>query len=234
MVLWARRPTGAFVPVCGTLVLGYAVICGQTSIALVPWFPLQAPRVLSALNFLISVPVGVAVSQFAGAAFRRAGISPPRTLNRARARSRSRAVAGHAGVRRDGGLPSSILLTVNDFAIVAPILRFAETRHDGMYIVEQVPMNAVGPALDARAISAYLALQGNESAGFVFKESPLSSLLLSPLAGALSAGIISDLARCWRTMAAFCGRMWKRISGRRQSTGSGTLCWSRTRPGSAC
>ena len=156
MVLWARRPTGAFVPVCGTLVLGYAVICwANQHIALVPWFPLQAPRVLSALNFLISVPVGVAVSQFAGAAFRRAGIRRPvHSIGPALAAGAALLLVTRAFVETADYRLAFYSPSNGDFARVAPILRFAETRHDGMYIVEQVPMNAVGPALDARAISA--------------------------------------------------------------------------------
>ena len=49
-------------------------------------------------------------------------------------------------------------------------------------------MSMVGPALDSRALSAYLGMQGNDSPSFVYREAPISSEFLYPIEGMFSAG----------------------------------------------
>jgi hypothetical protein len=189
VVVWMRRPTAGAVPVLFTLALGYIGICAANQEVGLPWMPLHAPRSLSTLNFLAAVPVGVAVSHAVRGISRR---FKARVWRRGTLGALAAGAVLLLALRPLVEMPDYRLAFYSDsnqdFRRIDPILRFASTHQDGLYIVEQVPLTAVGPALDSRALSAYLGMQGNESASFVFRESPISSLLLSPLAGTVSAG----------------------------------------------
>ena len=181
-VIWARRPSAGTFPVLFTLVLGYIAVSVANQPAFLPWLPVQPSRALSTLNFLVAVPVGVAVSH--AARLRRFRWR----IGWALAASAVLLLALRPLVETAEYRLAFYSASNGDFRRVAPILRFAEPRHDGMFLVEQAPMSAAGPALDGRALSAYLGMQGNKSASFESRESPLSSPLLYPLAGAFSAG----------------------------------------------
>ena len=105
------------------------------------------------------------------------------------ARGRSYAASGSSSV---GSVPDYRLAFYSsanrDFHRIEPILEFARTHREGRYLVEQIPYSAVGPALDARALSAYLGMQGNDSPSFVYREAPISSEFLYPIAGVFSSG----------------------------------------------
>jgi len=213
IILWLRRPTAAAVPMVITLALGYAGLFISRQAVPVPWFPLYVPRFLTCLNFLLAVPVGIALSE--GTRFlvkqvreRMAGVAPATRGDR-------------GGLRVAGGTPAlgyrtaaipvmvgamALLLMLRvlvqtpdyrlafysdsnrDFRRVEPILEFARAHREGRYAVEHIPFARAGPALDGQALSAYLGMQGNDVANGGYREASISSVFINPLIGAMSAG----------------------------------------------
>ena len=194
--IWIRHPTRATWPYLGTcLTLAVAVLFATT---LSPrWFPLQSPRFLTTLNFLLAVPAGL----FLAVAFRKFAA----LLGEAVRKDQSLSVRQ---VRYTTGV-ALVLLAV--FALTAPaprwggafafyregekselddILEFASGHKDGRYLVEVINPT-FNPAysdasFDARAINSYLGAQGNETLSTVFHEASPNALFTLPAVNALS------------------------------------------------
>ncbi|HEX6035806.1 MAG TPA: hypothetical protein VFY83_15305, partial [Anaerolineales bacterium] len=182
IVCWVRRPTESMAPFLASLsALAISVIA---SFLLPPrWIPFQAPRFLVTLNFLLAVPVGVAV---------------------AFALNKLRTFSGSAITRRltAFGIPAALLIGLmmwieppsyglaffptNESERIDSVLRFAQERRDGRYLVEVPPFSRPGPALDSRALNSYLGLQGNEALSLSFREASPNIIFFNSLASAFS------------------------------------------------
>ncbi|MDQ3747244.1 MAG: hypothetical protein M3444_22970, partial [Acidobacteriota bacterium] len=153
-----------------------------------PWFPLQAFRFLSTLNFMLAVPVGVAVA--AALDFFKIEVRRPRG---AWPLARHVAVVILAVVafgllqsaRPTGGLA---FYTPDENERLEAVLRFAREHRDGRYMVEV--LNLVGNPLhaDSPALNAYLGAQGNETLGVVYREASPNSVFFNALTNAVSTG----------------------------------------------
>lgn len=153
-----------------------------------PWFPLQAFRFLSTLNFMLAVPVGVA----AAAALDLCKIEVRRPRG-------AWPVARHVSVvmlavvafgvlqaaRPTGGLA---FYTPRENERLEAVLRFAREHRDGRYMVEV--LNLLDNPLhdDSPALNAYLGAQGNETMGVVYREASPNSLFFNALTNAVSTG----------------------------------------------
>jgi hypothetical protein len=215
MLCWLRRPTAAMWPFLLTAV---ALASGIVFAAILSprWFPLQTPRFLSTLNFLLAVPVGLALST---GWHKLMGVIP------GKATSRGKQFSDRLKKSRNGGTPFrglaapgiAITLLVGMLILLKPpsyglaffattdgeridgVLRFAREHRDGRYLVEVPEFSRSGPSLDSRALNSYLGAQGNEALSVVFREASPNSLFFNPQASALSAypdnyGISSALA----------------------------------------
>ncbi|HEU0173998.1 MAG TPA: hypothetical protein VFV58_07020, partial [Blastocatellia bacterium] len=183
IVCWARRPTEGIAPFLASLsALAVSVIASS----LLPprWSPFQAPRFLVTLNFLLAVPVGVAVAS---------------ALNKLRTFSGGAITRFHIAF----GIPSALLISLliwveppsyglaffptNESERIDSVLRFAQEHHSGRYLVEVPPFSRPGPALDGRALNSYLGLQDNEALSLFFREASPNIIFFNSLANAFSA-----------------------------------------------
>ncbi len=199
------------------LALGGGIICSGTFAP--RWFPLQSYRFLSTLNFLLAVPVGLAVTtgyRLLAQQLRRLDGLKPTAHSAAPARKPQRSARSFAF---SFVCACGALLFVGVMMAKAPVhstltfyqheqneqidgvLQFAAQHRDGRYLVELPdPQPAYTEAgYDSRALSAYLGLQGNESLGIIFRESSPNVLFVNPQINAFSAhadnhGISSVLA----------------------------------------
>lgn len=153
-----------------------------------PWFPLQAFRFLSTLNFMLAVPVGVAAAS-ALDLFKIEVRRPRGTWLVARHVSVVIIAVVAFGVlqaaRPTGGLA---FYTPRENERLEAVLRFAREHKDGRYVVEV--LNLVDGPLhaDSPALNAYLGAQGNETLGVVYREASPNSLFFNALANAVSTG----------------------------------------------
>lgn len=208
-VLWLRRPSRAAWPYAAACVV-LAAFAAFAAVLSPGWFPLQAPRFLTTLNLLLTMPAGLSLA----AGFRRLATLLGETGGKTRTLSLGRARYATALVL--------VLLCVFVLASPAPrwgnarafykenergelgdILAFAGEHRDGRYLVEVInptltPAYA-DASFDARALNAYLGAQGNETLSTVFHEASPNALFTLPAVNALSSspdsfGISSALA----------------------------------------
>lgn len=199
LVLWLRRPGGYVWTFIATLLALSAGVAFAATVA-PRWFPLQAPRFLSTLNFLLAVPVGWALASAVRALAGALG------EGRGGMREAARAAGRDAGLRAPittalllcVGLPAALLLirpTPTGLVYYKPgvktpvdgVLEFATNHRDGRYLVEVPPFSASEAAYDGRALTSYLGAQGNETLSVVFREASPSALFFNPLVNAFSA-----------------------------------------------
>ena len=175
------------------LLLALAVVF---SAAFAPsWFPLQAPRFLATLTFLLSVPVGFAVAFAFGwlarlfretkgsdseFSFRRARYSSVVAMALFLLLALTAPSLGWAYAFYPKGAKTPI----------DGVLEFARQHRDGRYLVEVINPK-LGAAwteasFDARAINSYLGSQGNETISGVFHEASPNALFTLPLVNAFS------------------------------------------------
>jgi hypothetical protein len=187
VALWIKKAdAGARAYLLTLLVLAVGVVFASTVAP--PWFPLQAFRFFSKLNFLLAVPVGVALA--AALDFFKIEVRRPRG---AWAFARHVCVVGLAvaafGVfqssRPTGGLA---FYTPEEDERLEAVLRFAREHREGRYLVEVLavvgnPLHADGPALNA-----YLGAQGNEPLSVVYREASPNSIFFNALANSVSEG----------------------------------------------
>ncbi|MDT7780961.1 MAG: hypothetical protein QOC99_3473 [Acidobacteriota bacterium] len=204
-VVWLRKP-GAYISVnqpantdrrtsgnlyarsylLALLMLAVGVVCASTIAP--PWFPLQAFRFLSTLNFLLAVPVGVALS--AALDLFKVEIKRPPTMF---------GVARHAcivclalvafgvfqAMRPTGGMA---FYTPEGDSRIESVLRFAREHRDGRYLVEALDVNDNLLQPDSPALNAYLGAQGNETLGVVYREASPNSVFFNAVVNAVSTG----------------------------------------------
>ncbi|MGB7926092.1 MAG: hypothetical protein WCF57_22825 [Pyrinomonadaceae bacterium] len=193
-LLWLRQPTSATWPYLMTcLTLAVAVLCAAT---IAPrWFPLQSPRFLATLNFILAMPVGQALAAgFRGLARILGDISTTGQQLTLR------------NVRFTATMTIVLLLLFAlgmskppwDYSFYLPeskgsideILGFARQHRDGRYMVEvtnpKLSKDWATNSFDARAINSYLGAQGNETLGGIFREASPQSLFSLPAVDALS------------------------------------------------
>lgn len=173
--------------------LGGAVVFA--SLAAPRWFPLQTPRFLATLTFMLAVPVGYAVT----AGFRRltSFLDTSKPTNGQISFRRARYVTGLAIA-----LFLLIALSAPDLSWayafypagkkneIDAVLDFARQHRDGRYLVEVINPKR-GPAwteasFDARALNSYLGAEGNETISGVFHEASPNVLFTLPTANAFS------------------------------------------------
>ncbi len=188
--IWRRNPSPGVWPYlggCGLL----AVALFFSSTVAPEWFPLQAPRLLAILIFLLAVPVGHALA----AAFRRLakllrefpGKDQAVSLKRARYTTGIvLAVLAVAGFTSPGTKIQYSFYTPEGFSEIARILDFAKERRDGRYLVEVPPQQETRARFDGRAINAYLGAQGNETLSIAYHEASVNSLFFLPVVNTLS------------------------------------------------
>jgi hypothetical protein len=187
VLLWLRRAgEGARAYLLTLLGLAAGVVFASTVAP--PWFPLQAFRFFSKLNFLLAVPVGVALAALLD--FLKVEIKRPRT---------SWAVARHVSVvviavaafgvfqssRPTGGMA---FYSPEENERVESVLRFAREHRDGRYLVEVLDVNRNPLQADGPALNAYLGAQGNETLSVVYRETSPNSLFFNALVNSLSEG----------------------------------------------
>lgn len=187
---WWRTPTGAtstYLGACAAL----ALVIAFAAVVAPPWFPLQATRFATTLNFLLAVPVGyAATAAVTGLRLRLASILAVTD----RERTGDRLLVGILVAVLGAGL---VLLTPSfytrafyktaDREVIDTVLGFARGHADGRYLVENAPHAHAEAALDGRALSAFLGAQGNEVASVVFREASPGALFFNPLTNAFSA-----------------------------------------------
>jgi hypothetical protein len=173
--------------------------CGLLAMALLfsstvapEWFPLQAPRLLTILIFLLAVPVGYALAEAFRALARLLREFPGK--DQAFSFARARYTTGIAlvllliaGFTSPGTKIQYSFYTPEEFSEIARILDFAKVRRDGRYLVEVPPQRETRAQFDGRAINAYLAAQGNETLSIAYHEASVNSLFFLPVVNALSA-----------------------------------------------
>jgi hypothetical protein len=192
VLLWWRRSgegeSGGFARAYILTLLALAACVVFASTVAPPWFPLQAFRFLSTLNFMLAVPVGVA----AGGALDFFKIEVRRPLA-------AWPLARHVFVvilavvafglfqstRPTGGLA---FYTPSENERLEAVLRFAREHRDGRYMVEVLNLvdNSLHP--DSPALNAYLGAQGNEAQGVVYREASPNSVFFNALTNAVSTG----------------------------------------------
>jgi hypothetical protein len=159
------------------------------------WFPLQTPRFLATLTFLLTVPVGFALA----AAFRWlskllgeiSAKKPTITLKRTRYTVGVTAVIFLIIVLSAPDLSwSYAFYPKGQRTSIDDVLDFARQHRDGRYLVEVINPK-VGAAwteasFDARAINSYLGSQGDETISGVFHEASPNALFTLPVANAFS------------------------------------------------
>lgn len=153
-----------------------------------PWFPLQAFRFFSKLNFLLTVPVGVALAALFD--YLNVSVMKPRG---------AWAVARHVAVvmlalagfgifqasRPTGGMA---FYTAAENERLEAVLRFAREHREGRYVVEVLDVSDNALHADGPALNAYLGAQGNETLSVVYREASPNSLFFNPLVNSLSEG----------------------------------------------
>jgi hypothetical protein len=201
------RALWAYSLACLTLGVG---IVGSGTIA-PRWFPLQSYRFLATLDFLLAVPVGLAVvAAYRQLVLRLGGLSirPAHAEPRRPRAGLIRWAAACGGLLLVGAMmarvPTRTTLTYYQQTAneqIDGVLKFAAMHRDGRYLVElpDTRSDYTEAGFDSRALSAYLGLQGNESLGIIFREASPGVLFVNPQTSAFSArpdnhGISSVLA----------------------------------------
>ncbi len=208
--IWLRQDRPRAVRFATPLLIMSGLLCLQTFLRL-EWAPLQFPRFQAILNLLLALPVGIA------------GCLVFAAVGRGRLEFDLKSTVG---VLSRTGSPSAAafalrwlllaLIWLNLLIFARPsipalaffpprpgpideLLEFAQTRSDGLYLVELPDPAFPAEGFDARAIAALLGRQGNQSATVVYREASPNSLFFAPLANSISAfpdnfGISSTLA----------------------------------------
>ncbi|HYH84763.1 MAG TPA: hypothetical protein VEX60_04725 [Pyrinomonadaceae bacterium] len=187
LALWLRKADDrARAYLLTLLALALGVVLASTVAP--PWFPLQAFRFFSTLNFLLAVPVGLALA--AALDLFKLEVRRPRG---AWAFARHVCVVGLAVVafgvfqssRPTGGLA---FYAAEENERLESVLRFAREHREGRYLVEVLDVVNNPLHADAPALNAYLGAQGNETLGVVYREASPNSIFFNALANSVSEG----------------------------------------------
>lgn len=200
LVCWLKKPTRGMWPFLAACA---ALASAITFAAMVSprWFPLQGPRFLSTLNFLLAAPVGHAAAFVYKTAAR---LIANRGKGRNGPRARLAPVAAAAIVLVVFSFikkPSYALAfySAHENERINGVLGFAREHKGGRYLVEIPNFSFKAAALDSRSLNSYLGAQGNEVVSVVFREASPNAIFFNPLVNAFSAfpdnfGISSMLA----------------------------------------
>lgn len=155
------------------------------------WFPLQPPRFLSTLTFLLAVPIGYLLA----AAIRLLAsmlLEAPKPMLPLNIKNAPFTV---------GAVTMLLLLLLiispsppaayafyqdGESEDIQAMLDFAREHRDGRYLVGVLNPEVIDLSFDARAINSYLGSQNNQSLGGVFHEASPNSLFALPLINAFS------------------------------------------------
>lgn len=194
--VWYRNQTNVFWSFTIFCLILAAAVAFATFIA-PDWFPLQSPRFLAMLNFLLVVPVGLAVSKI----FRRFAKLLGEITDENETFSLRKfkytfgvfvflltiLVVSSPGTRTGAGYAFT---AKGEKPEIEQILDFAKQHRDGRYLVEVIhPQKTpayTDAAFDARAINAYLGSNGNETLSAVFHEASPHALFTLPVINSLS------------------------------------------------
>jgi len=188
--IWRRNPSPGMWPFLGGCGLMAVTLFFSSAVA-PAWFPLQAPRLLAILIFLLAVPAGYALAAslraLAGLLREYPGKDQAFSLTRVRYTA-GIALASLlvAGFTSPGTKIQYSFYTPEEFSEIARILDFTKGRRDGRYLVEVPPQRETRAQFDGRAINAYLAAQGNETLSVAYHEASVNSLFFLPVVNTLS------------------------------------------------
>lgn len=194
-IFWLRRqPTRSTWPYLATCLSLTVIVLFAATVA-PPWFPLQSPRFLATLNFLLAVPVGYALATaFRGFARLLGEISSsnqPLTLRRARYTTGVAIVfLIILALSSPGTRWAYAFYPKEGKEDMDGVLSFAREHRDGRYLVEVINPT-INPAyteasFDARALNSYLGAQGNETLSAVFHEVSPNVVFFLPVINAFS------------------------------------------------
>lgn len=194
--IWFQNQTRAFWSFSIFCFILTVIIIFATFIA-PDWFPLQSPRFLAMLNFLLVVPVGIGLSKI----FRWFAklLGEIKDENESFALKKFKYTTGVFGgilliliISSPGtGTKKGLgFIGKDEKPELAQILEFGKQHQDGRYLVEVIhPQKTAAyteAAFDARAINAYLGSNGNETLSAVFHEASPHSLFMLPVVNSLS------------------------------------------------
>jgi hypothetical protein len=194
-IFWLRRhPTRFAWPYLATCLTLAAIVLFAATIA-PPWFPLQSPRFLATLNFLLAVPVGYTLATafrgFAKLLGEISSTSQSLTLRRVRYTTGTALVLlAILALSSPGTRWAYAFYPKEGKAEINGILAFAREHKDGRYLVEVINPT-INPAyteasFDARAVNSYLGAQGNETLSTVFHEASPNVIFTLPVTNAFS------------------------------------------------
>ena len=194
-IFWLRRHrTPSAWPYLATCFSLAVIVLFAATIA-PPWFPLQSPRFLATLNFLLAVPVGytlaTAFRAFAKLIGEISSTKQPLTLRRVRYTSGvAILLLSILALSSPGTRWAYAFYPKEGKGDVDGILAFAREHKDGRYLVEVINPT-INPAyteasFDARAVNSYLGAQGNETLGTVFHEASPNVIFTLPTINAFS------------------------------------------------
>jgi hypothetical protein len=153
-----------------------------------PWFPLQAFRFLSTLNFMLALPVGFALAaalDFFNVEARRPRGAWPFVRHASVVVLAVVAFGVFQAARLTGGLA---FYTPEENSRLEAVLGFARGHRDGRYMVEVLDVVNNPLHADSPALNAYLGAQGNETLGVVYREASPNSIFFNALTNAVSTG----------------------------------------------
>jgi hypothetical protein len=211
--IWRRNSSPGIWPYLGGCSLLAVALFFSSTIA-PEWFPLQTPRLLAILIFLLAIPAGYALAaafhalaSLLGECHGHRATEPQRqgAGKTERQKDREKGERHHplsaprslvtgialvlllaAGFTSPGTKIQYSFYTPEEFSEIARILDFAKERRDGRYLVEVPPQRETRAQFDGRAINAYLAAQGNETLSIAYHEASVNSLFFLPVVNAFS------------------------------------------------
>lgn len=194
--VWYRNQTRAFWSFSTFCLILTIIVVFATFIA-PDWFPLQSPRFLAMLNFLLVVPVGIGLAKifkwFAKLLGETKDENEPFSFKKFKytlgvfVSLLIVLIISSPGTGAGKGLG---FIEKNAKPEIEQILEFGKQHQDGRYLVEVIhPQRTPAyteAAFDARAINAYLGSNGNETLSAVFHEASPHSLFMLPVINSLS------------------------------------------------
>lgn len=210
-LIWWRRPAGRLGSYLLASLILFAALVFSGSFA-PAWFPLQVFRFFSTINFLLCIPVGIALGYVTQIYVdQRAHWSLPATVSEPSFRKQILTAALGLTILVALAVTMSpkkltkafAFYTAETYPRISNVLEFAKGKTDGRYLVEVLPSFGDGGLVrsDSLALNAYLGAQGNETISIVYREaSPNSSFFNAELNAfsryrenfGISSALISD------------------------------------------
>ncbi|HEU4835100.1 MAG TPA: hypothetical protein VFS90_11815 [Pyrinomonadaceae bacterium] len=194
-LIWWRRQSGVLGPYLLACLILFSAAIFAGGFAPV-WFPFQVFRFFSTINFLLSVPVGIALAYVTELYLQKrkpAPVGPKSSLVKQiiPVVYVVIVVVGVAFLMSSRKLTkASAFYSGETFPRISSVLEFARNRRDGLYLVEVVRPGTNGRGLvrsDSLALNAYLGAQGNETVSIVYREASPNSSFFNAELNAFSA-----------------------------------------------